>query len=371
MDPSAKEKHPTKQTARPQTPQEKIPYLCLPPEIRNQIMREVLLIGDIPINPHPRHRQILAKRADALLWKVSSFIALLLATKTMITIVRFLDTYQPTEKHFGPVFLVVGFLGFYPLRILAFAILSRLGINEVYITWKVDKLSYTARAKSMHGFPFLAVCHQLRNEGRSLFFTQNRFFLPAGDVQDTITWLAGLDPTNKALIRNTATMLSPTDIRTLKIGNLCGNAIRCNLIPSRNHKSIGCTCVWNDLVIQHLNKIWREKSIYMNLHLGGIVWIEARNKKARQKRRGEERGWGRDEDGILVFQGEARVMRYVEGAVRWLRRDLENSGRGWWRVVKADLKEGWSGEKRAVGWVDELGEGKLLPERKFLLVASR
>lgn len=225
--------------APPAIVQQTIPYLSLPAEIRNQIMEAVLVIGEVTVQRKP-------------------------------TKLQDLDHARSSPK------------------------------NDISL--KMSSRAPSFAAKCIDGYPFLATCRQVYEEGRALFFSKNTFRLPAGPVEDSRAWLEGIQPKNQLMLSSLNLSLSIEDTTQDKIDQL----YRLDLSKT-----------WDSMIEDHIYKLWREK-LELLICWGQVIRIDKGKPSrttARLREPDDEPGRYTDDTDVRIFDhnGEVEAPRTFFG----------------------------------------------------------
>ena len=223
----------------------------------------------------------------------------------------------------------------------------------------------------MDGFPFLASCRQVRDGGRDFFFASNRFILPAGNLDDFRSWMKSLMFKGRLpSISMLAAELSLADIRPQQIEKLCGDAVRCDRVPTKSHRR-NCTCVWNKMAEYYLRHVWGEKLTFIN-SLGQIRRIEEYGEvTGRIRTAGDDPFAEHDENGAHLFEDYSTDRRILNNYVEFLRSELrstEGPPITWKDTANQICKDGRH-RNEALKWCTDLQDGKIIKDRKALFIA--
>lgn len=188
-------------------------YFSLPAEIRNVIMRHVLVPGQIHIRPPPistRIMQNLVKQSSALPQPIDTM-------RTMIAD-EVPGVSEPTNH--GP---------FYSLSQYKPAILEP-------------------------GCQFLATCRRAYTEGREWFYTLNTFYIPPGPLSHAVAYFNQLQPSNLALIRTICIRFTLEDVTSAHI-KVIDHWMLTMGFDSRTMAS----SLWRRHVMKAVGEVWNAK----------------------------------------------------------------------------------------------------------------
>ena len=163
-------------------------YFSLPGELRNQVMEELLVPGDVWVSQPPQLGIALVGHVDLAV--------LLLTIYVLCGICMLGEAYMscrqpPTHLRrfvFWGFFLCVSYLCviYYWYR-----------TRSKFFSYRYDfslKRKKAGKNNSVNsdGYQFLAASKQVSEEGRSIFYSQNVFHLPPGPLSNTQDWFDGL-----------------------------------------------------------------------------------------------------------------------------------------------------------------------------------
>lgn len=250
-------------------------YLSLPAEIRNQIMEAVLVIGEVTVQRKPTKPQ------------------------------------DPDLSRSSPK-------------------------NDISL--KVSSRVPSHAAKCIDGYPFLATCRQVYEEGRALFFSENIFRLPAGPVEDSKAWLEGIQVKNHLMLTSLNLSLSIEDTTQDKIDQLY---------------RLDFSKAWDTMIENHIYELWRQK-LELLICWGQVIRIDKGKPSrtiARLRKPDNEPGSYTDDTDVSISDHNGEVEAWVKIASMRLERLL---------VYNCVFYE----------WRNGVWDGKIVDEGPFVIVAK-
>ena len=204
---------------------QRIGYLSLPPEIRNQIMRLALVPGQIHIRP-----PIIAKRN-------SQYLAMQVGV---------------LPKSF---FLIKK------------TILKK---ASTFVHWIRPGLSYPLEeaesTMAESGCQLLATCCQVYLEGHGWFYSLNTFYIPRGPLLHTIEYFDKLQPSHRALMKTIGIRFGLQDLTSTVLEAVDRRGKGWGLDPRGKHRM--ATRKWTWLALKTVEATWKAKLVWIRSWTG-------------------------------------------------------------------------------------------------------
>ena len=195
-------------------------YCSLPPEIRNQIMRLVLVPGQIHIRP-----SIVAKLNAQYLAMQPSVLA-------------------------KPFFLIKT------------AIVNKVSAFVDWIPMKVSRSPKEVKPSSAKsGCQLLATCRQVYHEGHVWFYSLNTFYIPRGPLSHTLDYFNKLQPNHRALMKTIGIRFGLQDLTSRVLEAIDRQGEELGLNPrSRDRMTTG---KWAWLALKSVDAMWKAKLVWI------------------------------------------------------------------------------------------------------------
>ena len=228
-------------------------YFSLPGELRTQIMEDLLVFGDVWVRPS-RSPETFSK-----VWYPGRRMGWALLILTFILGINFsIIPYPYSIISIGPSLILTAVV----------VVASTREKPARYFVYHSEDLAKQGKEASndptrnltLEGYQFLASCRQAYDEGSSIFFADNRFHLPPGEVRETRAWFDSLREADRAKVRAVALDFTVLDIEPMVTEIIYGVALLMHLFMRYSVSDI-----WVFGMIYYLEVVWREKLDFVSM----------------------------------------------------------------------------------------------------------